>query len=400
MSNSPGAAELNAALVQSLREKGRIRTDRVAAAFTEVPRHLFLPDVPLEEAYTDDLVYTKRDETGRGLSSVSAPWLVAAMLERLAPAAGDSVLEVGSGGYNAALLRELVGADGAVSSIDIDPDVIERAERCLAGSRWEDVRLVTGDGHDGLLSGAPYDGIMVTVQATEVAPAWVEQLSRFGRLVVPLRIRGLGRLLTFTRDGDRLVGTGWEPCGFVRMRGRAALPASLVHLGGNGVRLRVDDSPMPDGPALESALKSERQRVWSGVAVGVTERTRPMVDLWLAFALDNYGRLDVDEPVPDQETGPVPLPGGSPATWSADTLAYLTMQPVAGDASRYEYGVAWHGPDRAVAEHVAEQLRVWDREHRGGPGPVLLIHPEGATDAPAEGRLLDRPGPRMVLAWS
>ncbi|MEU5398243.1 hypothetical protein ABZ348_02935 [Streptomyces sp. NPDC005963] len=84
---------------------------------------------------------------GGPLSSVSAPWLVAMMLERLQIRPGDRVLEVGSGGYNAALLCHLVGPDGAVISRDIDPDVIERAERCLAVAGNEDVRLVERPHH-------------------------------------------------------------------------------------------------------------------------------------------------------------------------------------------------------------------------------------------------------------
>ncbi len=394
------AAELNTALIETLRGKGRILTGRVARAFEEVPRHLFVPGASLEQAYRDDVVFTKRDEAdGSALSSVSAPWLVAAMLERLAPQPGARVLEIGSGGYNAALMCELVGPSGTVTSVDIDPDVIGRAERCLAATPWEDVRLVTGDGDGGVPEGAPYDGIMVTVQATAVAPAWLDQLAPQGRLVVPLRVRGLGRLLTFTRDGDHLVGAGWEPCGFVRMRGRAARNPVTTLTVGEGVRLRVDDSPMPDRSAMECTLKSARQETWTAVTVGLTEGTRPLVDLWLAFALDSYGRLHVDRPASDRETGPVTLHGGSPATWSAETLAYLTMRPVPGDPSRFEYGVAWHGTDRSLADHFAERLRTWDREHRDGPGPILLVRPEGTGTEPIGGRPLERPGPRMTLTW-
>lgn len=106
------AAEMNAALVKVLRGVGRIRTERISRAFETVPRHLFVPGTALEDAYRDDVVFTKRDADGKALSSVSAPWLVAAMLERIAPLPGERILEVGSGGYNAALLRHLVGPRG------------------------------------------------------------------------------------------------------------------------------------------------------------------------------------------------------------------------------------------------------------------------------------------------
>lgn len=393
------AAAMNADLVKDLQRKGRITSPQVAAAFSAVLRHLFIPGISLEDAYHDDAVFTKRDADGSPLSSVSAPWLVATMLERLEARPGDKVLEVGSGGYNAALLRCLVGAEGSVTSQDIDPEVIDRAARCLEGAGYADVRLVTGDGQFGVPDGAPYDRVVLTVQATAIAQAWLEQLADDGRLVVPLRLRGLGRLLTFTREDDHWRGGGWDLCGFVRMRGQATRnPVTTTRLA-EDVRLRWDGGPQPDAAGLAAALASERREVWAGVTVGVTEGTRPVVDVWLAAVLDVFGRLHVDQQVPDRQGGAWTLPGGSPATWSTDSLAYLTMRPVGADNSRFEYGVAWHGPDETLAEEYAQRLRVWDRDHRGGPGPVLYLYPEGSGHQPATGRVLERPGPRMVLTW-
>lgn len=287
-----------------------------------------------------------------------------------------------------------------MTSVDIDPEVIDRAARCLRDTEWEDVRLVTGDGNDGVPDGAPYEGIMVTVQATAIAPAWLDQLTGDGRLVVPLRVRGLGRLITFTREGGHWTGGGWEPCGFVRMRGQAGRNPVATTALGEGVRLRADDGPRPDRSAMTSALAGERHEVWTGVTVGVTEGTRPAVDVWLATVLDAFGRLHVSQPVPEHGGGPWTLSGGSPATWTADTLAYLTMRPADHDESRFEYGVAWHGSSRALADHCAEQLQIWNLDHRGGSGPALLLYPEDSDETPAAGRMLDRPGPRMVLTWS
>lgn len=320
------------------------------------------------------------------------------MLERLDVRPDDRVLEVGSGGYNAALLRHLVGAEGSVTSQNIDPEVIERARRCLAAAGYGDVRLVTGDGTVGVPDGAPYDRLMVTVQATSVARAWLERLADDGRLVVPLRLRGLGRLLTFTREADHWRGDGWDQCGFVRMRGPDARnPVTTTRLA-DGVRLRWDGGPPPDGTALATALAGERREVWTGVTVGVTEGTRPVVDLWLAAVLEVFGRLHADRDAPD---GLQVLPGGSPASWNADSLAYLTMRPADSVGAWFEYGVAWHGRDGTVAEEFAQQLRVWDRDHRGDSAPVLRVYPQGVPEhQPDIGRVLECPGPAMVLAWS
>ncbi|MFJ8231690.1 methyltransferase, FxLD system [Streptomyces sp. NPDC094448] len=394
------AAALNASLVEELEYSGRIVSPQVADAFRAARRDLFVPGIPLDEAYRDDAVFTKLDADGSPLSSVSAPWLVATMLERLGVRQGDRVLEIGSGGYNAALLHHLVGPHGSVTSQDIDPEVIERAARCLAGAGVDGVRLVTGDGTLGVPAGGPYDRLVVTVQATSIAPAWLEQLTDDGRLVVPLRLRGLGRLLTFVREDDHWVGDGWDLCGFVRMRGPAAWNPLMTTLLGDGVRLRWDGGSQPDADVLTAALAGERREVWTGVTVGVAEGTRPVVDLWLATVLDVFGRLHTGGAAPAGGTRVQALPGGSPATWTRDGLAHLVMRPADTGGTRFEYGVAWYGRDGVFAEDFAAQLRHWDRDHRGGPGPVLRVHPKESRDQrTGAGRLLDRPGPPAVITW-
>lgn len=396
------AAALNAALVKELQHSGRIVSREVAAAFEAVPRHLFVPGIPLTDAYRDDAVFTKRDEDGTPLSSVSAPWLVATMLERLRIRPGHDVLEIGSGGYNAALLRHLVAEKGSVTSLDIDGEVIERARRSLVAAGVDDVRLVTGDGTSEVPGGGPYDRLVVTVQAASIAPAWLTQLTPTGgRLVVPLRLRGLGRLLTFVREGEHWVGDGWDLCGFVRMRGPAAQDPMATTRLGDGVRLRWDGGPPPDAAALTGALAGDRRELWTGVTVGVTEGSRPMVDLWLATALDVFGRLHATGDLSNGAAGVRALPGGSPATWAGGTLAYLTMRQADAEGSWFEYGVAWHGRDGEVAKEFARQLESWNRDHRGGPGPVLRAYPRGAPPARLAGtaRLLKRPGPALVLDW-
>lgn len=93
------AGILRAKLAAWLHEQGAIRSAAVDGAFAAVPRHLFAPEEPLERAYANDSVITKRDEHGMALSSVSAPWLQAVMLEQAQINPGMRVLEIGSGGY-------------------------------------------------------------------------------------------------------------------------------------------------------------------------------------------------------------------------------------------------------------------------------------------------------------
>jgi protein-L-isoaspartate(D-aspartate) O-methyltransferase len=393
----PSEAQRNASLIEELRSSGWLQTERIADALRAVPRGHFVPPGLAENAYVNDVIFAKRDTDGTALSSVSAPWLVAGMLERLAPRAGDRVLEVGSGGWNAALLRHLVGPAGYVTSVDIDQDVVDRALRFLAESPWQDVHVVQGDGRVGYQHDAPYDGIMVTVQASRIEPAWLDQLRPGGSMVVPLRVRGMGRLLRFTAESGHWRGGGWEQCGFVRMRGDGVpRDAGATFPVTDGVRLRVHDSALPSAAAVAGAAARERCEMWSGVSVGVREGTRPVVDLWLATVLDRYGRLLGQPP----GGGAVaPLPGGSSATWSESTLAYVTMRAADPSGTRFEYGVAWHGADAGPAEEVIVQLRAWDRQQRGRQGPSLMLYRDQAPAPSATARVLGSGAPHMVLAW-
>jgi protein-L-isoaspartate(D-aspartate) O-methyltransferase len=209
--DTPGAdraAELRAALVDQLRADGKITSPAVVAAFRAVARERFLPaDVPLEVAYgVDNSVVTKRDQYGVAVSSVSAAYIQARMLEQAKLRPGMTVLEIGSGGLNAALIAEIVGGEGRVVSVDIDPEVVDRAAALLDetgyGSR---VRVLAADAEHGVPGEGPFDAIIVTVGAWDVAPAWLDQLADDGVLVLPLIMNGVTRTLGFRRDGDHLT---------------------------------------------------------------------------------------------------------------------------------------------------------------------------------------------------
>ncbi|WP_432064252.1 hypothetical protein [Streptomyces sp. C10-9-1] len=114
---------------------GHIRTPAVDRAVRAVPRHAFAPEVSLVAAYADDVVATRHSPDGTTTSSVSAPWLRADMLEAARVQPGRRVLEIGSGGCNAALTAGLVGPTGHVTTLDIDPALTERAVRFLRDGR-------------------------------------------------------------------------------------------------------------------------------------------------------------------------------------------------------------------------------------------------------------------------
>lgn len=185
--SSPSAVELRDKLVNELVAQHVIQTKEVEAAFREVPRHLFAPEAPLEKAYAQTHLATKRDDHGITISSVSAPEIQATMLEQAGLRPGHRCLEIGSGGYNAALMASLVGENGEVTTIDIDGDVTDRALACLKNAGYPRVNVVRTDGEDGCAEHAPYDRTIVTVGSWDIPPAWVEQLADGGTITVPLR---------------------------------------------------------------------------------------------------------------------------------------------------------------------------------------------------------------------
>lgn len=160
-------------LVDRLSNAGRLCTEQVADAFRTVPRHLFLPGVEPGKSYADEAIPTKWQPDGRAISSSSQPAVTAVMLEQLCVEAGQRVLEIGAGtGYNAALLSHLVGEAGAVTTVDIDEDLVEQASRHLAAVGLARVKVVCADGADGWAESAPYDRIILTVGGSSVS-SWL-----------------------------------------------------------------------------------------------------------------------------------------------------------------------------------------------------------------------------------
>jgi protein-L-isoaspartate(D-aspartate) O-methyltransferase len=206
--DSNRAVALRSALVDKLLAEGKITSAVVESAFLVVARHRFLPaDIPLEIAYAYDRpVVTKRDEHGVPILSVSAAYIQARMLEEADLRRGMTVLEVGSGGLNAALIAEIVGPDGHVVTVDIDPEVTDRAAKLLDQAGFASrVRVLVADAAHGVPDEGPFDAIIITVGAWDIAPALLGQLATDGTLVLPLIMNGVTRAVGFRRTGDHLT---------------------------------------------------------------------------------------------------------------------------------------------------------------------------------------------------
>ena len=284
------AAQRHEELVARLRESAAISA-RVLDAFDRVPRHLFLPDVPLEEAYSDDAIVT-HDEGGVPTSSSTQPSLMARMIELLELSPGDRVLEVGAGtGYNAAVMAEL-GA--AVTSVELQAAVAEAARGHLraagvppgddgaAAPAAGQVRVVTGDG--AAPPPGPYDRVIVTAGCWALPGAVVESLADGGVLVAPLRVNGVELVLALRRDGDVLRGGKAIPCGFMPMRGGEERPWRW-QLGGGGVAVADADLGVEGRGALDRLLATPGRQVEDPLAVADGEHALGAL-LWLGLQGD------------------------------------------------------------------------------------------------------------------
>jgi protein-L-isoaspartate(D-aspartate) O-methyltransferase len=396
--SSPEA--LRAALACALRDRGAIRTDEVERAFRAVPRHLFAPEVPVETAYADDSIITKRDEHGAAISSVSAPWLQAVMLEQAGISPGMRCLEIGSGGYNAALIATLAGDSGQVTTVDIDPEVTGRAIRCLAAAGYGQVRVVLADAEDGVKDRAPYDRIIVTAGAWDIPPAWAAQLAPGGRLVVPLRMLGLTRTVAFEQQDGGLASLDHEMCGFVPVQGASARPERLVRLHGEDVGLRIDDDLRVDAGGLRESLLQPRTEAWSGVRFGRMEPFDGLY-LWLATCLPGFCLLTRAQTATARHLADPSSPKGAPALTAGPSLAYHTFRETDPDTGTFEFGAYAHGPDgAALAGQMCEQIRVWDRDHRHGPAARIGVYPAGSPDERLPpGRVIDKRHSRVTISW-
>lgn len=188
-------------MVTRLRAQGVIRSDRVFQAMLRVPRHLFVPPNYQELAYLDRPL-----EIGHG-QTISAPHMVAIMVELLDLQPGHRVMEVGGGsGYHAAVMAELVRPDGRIFALELVPGLAERAQANLKRSRHDDVvQVMVRDGSLGLPEEAPFDRISVAASAPSIPAPLVEQLKEGGILLIPVGGPGYQELMMVRRHGKGTV---------------------------------------------------------------------------------------------------------------------------------------------------------------------------------------------------
>ncbi|HET9886410.1 MAG TPA: protein-L-isoaspartate(D-aspartate) O-methyltransferase [bacterium] len=192
-----------------------IEDSTVVAAMRKVPRHRFVPEDQLNDAYENTPLPIGEDQT------ISQPFIVALMTHLLKLTPQSKVLEIGTGsGYQAAVLAEITPH---VYSIEIVEPLARRAAKDLAAAGYGDVHLRIGDGYLGWPEAAPFDGILVTCAPDHVPQPLQDQLAEGGRLVIPVGDNPDDQeLVVIEKNKGELIRKEIVPVRFVPMTGKAA----------------------------------------------------------------------------------------------------------------------------------------------------------------------------------
>jgi protein-L-isoaspartate(D-aspartate) O-methyltransferase len=413
---TPEWTERHQRLIDSLVDENLIRSTSVAEAFRSVPRHLFLPNIPFDQVYSNEAIATKT-EAGRAISSSSQPAMMAIMLEQLALKPGQRVLEIGAGtGYNAALMAYLVGDKGHVVTMDIDDDIVVSARHHLAEAGFGRVEVICADGALGHAPAAPYDRIILTVGAWDIAPAWREQLAEDGRLVIPLSLNGPQQSIAFIRSGSRLESVSIHGCGFIPLRGSFAGPEASVSLAPEpGLEISYDGRRPLDTANLLQWLSGPFQEQATGIEAGLIEIWFGL-HLWLALREPGLCTLNASGPWAERRV--VPYLFGSEreqrgvfttALFDEDGLAVLSRPPgqplpwhQKPENVPFELYLCAYGPGETAAHRLLEQVRAWDKAGRPkGEQYAIRIHPAEENYLPqANEIILKKRWTHMVINWN
>lgn len=406
------AARLRQAMAEQVIDGGWAPSEPVRDALRTVPRHRFAPEASLADAYDggDRAVITRRDETGAAISSVSAAWLQADMIETLCLTPGATVFEAGSGGYNAELIAHVAGR---VVTVDIDPWVVRRTRRFLTEAGSGRVTAVEADAALGapapLVPRRGFDASVITYNCWDIAPSWREQLAEGGRLVLPLEIGGYTRAIAFERRGDVLEARHFTYCGFVRDQGQQARTIPAISLLDGALTLRFEHGTAADTDGLEEALRGARHEVATGVTMGAGVFFGSL-QLYAATTVPSRSTFCRLAAHTDAGVTSIAKDRDAPAIVDGPSLAYLkSVQTRDGERAEDKewqwivHAFGQRGPQ--LAEHLAATVAAWDRHVRAEDNskhadPALTVHPAGTPDdlLPA-GDVLDKEHCRLVFQW-
>jgi len=193
-------------MVETQIEVRGIKDPRLLEVMRRIPRHLFVPENLRPEAYADEPLPIGEGQT------ISQPYIVAYMTEKLELRGPERVLEVGTGsGYQTAVLSELVES---VFSVEVVESLSLQAREVLGDLGYSNIRFRVGDGNSGWEEHAPYEAIIVTAAAPAVPAPLRRQLKDGGRMILPLGTFSQ-ELVLIVREGDRFRQSELLPVRFV-----------------------------------------------------------------------------------------------------------------------------------------------------------------------------------------
>ena len=192
-------------------ERG-IKDKRVIEAMKKIPRHLFVPEEIIDEAYDDRALPIGHGQT------ISQPYIVALMTELLELKGNEKVLEIGTGsGYQAAILAELTRE---VHTIERVSALAEEAIKKFEKLGYQNVKVYIKDGTEGLIEEAPFDRIIITAATPDVPQPLIEQLNEKGIIVAPVGERYSQHMLKAIKKGKELEKHYLIPVAFVPLIGK------------------------------------------------------------------------------------------------------------------------------------------------------------------------------------
>jgi protein-L-isoaspartate(D-aspartate) O-methyltransferase len=188
-----------------------ISDTRVLDVMSRVPRHHFVEEALIAEAYNDHPLPIGFNQT------ISQPYIVALMTSALELTGQEKVLEIGTGsGYQTAILAEL--ADRVYTVERIRP-LLVKARNLLGELGYSNILFRAFDGTIGWKEYEPYEAILVTAGAPQVPQPLLNQLAEGGRLVIPVGTQSSQELYKLTRKGDQFVKSSLGDCRFVDLVG-------------------------------------------------------------------------------------------------------------------------------------------------------------------------------------
>ncbi len=178
LKDSPKYQRLRKNMVSEQIVRRGISDQKVLDAMTEVPRHFFVPKKLIRQAYTDHPVPIGEGQT------ISQPYIVALMTERLGLKGEEKILEIGTGsGYQAAILSKIAKE---VFTIEIKEKLFKKATQLFQSIGFTSIKTRSGDGYFGWQEAAPFDCIMITAAVNHIPPPLLKQLKNGGKLILPL----------------------------------------------------------------------------------------------------------------------------------------------------------------------------------------------------------------------